>query len=364
MMIPTFVKKIVKTCLRIGNNDRVTIYSWRHTTELAEAFAIECKRNGAHPLVELVSDDMFYDTVTSLPLDFVETPNPFSLALADVATANIFFSGPESPERMKGIPAEKWMALSRADRPYYEKIIKRKVRTIELALGLVTRQRAQTYGFDYEAWAQNVREATDVEYETMQQLGQKLAQILEKSREVEITNPDGTNLSFSLEGRKAQVKDGVIDDGDIETGATFSKLPEGSVLVAPAEPSARGSLISNTPFPNVGLIVEGLSLSFDSNGRLTSLSGGKNSQALRSMYEKATGDKDRIGWLEFGLNPKARVGFTHNQIVLGTVTVGVGLNRELGGRNESDWALPVVLENSTVKLDRKPIIQQGELCIS
>jgi leucyl aminopeptidase (aminopeptidase T) len=363
MAAPVFVKKIVASCLRIRANDRVTIYSWRHTVDLAEALAMECKRSGAHSIVELVSDDMFYDTVTNLPLDFVEAPNPFSLALADVATANIFFSGPENPERMKGIPAEKWMALSRADRPYYEKIVKRKVRTVELALGLVTRQRALTYGFNYQAWDKNVREATDLEYESMQQLGQKLARILEESREVEITNPDGTNLSFALDGRKAHVKDGVIDDEDIETGATFSKLPEGSVLVAPTETSAQGLLKSSTPFPNVGLVVESLSLSFG-DGRLSSLSGGRNSEALRSMYEKATGDKDRIGWLEIGLNPKASVGFTYNNIVLGTVTVGIGLNKELGGRNDSDWALPVVLENSTVKLDRKTVLKQGKLCIS
>lgn len=363
MAVPTFVKKVVRTCLRIGTNDKVTIYSWRHMIDLAEAFAIECKRNGAHALVELLSDDIWYDAVTNLPLDFVEVPDPFSLALADISTANIFFSGPENPKRMKGIPAERWVALSRADRPYYEKIMKRKVRTTELTLGLVTPSRALTYGFDYKAWDKNVREATDVEYESMQQLGRKLARALEKSREVEITSPDGTDLSFSLEGRGAHIKDGVIDDEDIKMGAIFSSLPDGSVLAAPTETSAQGLLKSNTPFPLAGLLVEGLSLSFD-NGRLSSCSGGKNSEVVRDMYEKATGDKDRIGWLEFGLNPKASIGFTHNHIVLGTVTVGAGLNKELGGRNESDWGVPVTLENSTVKLDGKTIIKQGKLCIS
>lgn len=363
MAVPTFVKKVVNTCLRIGKNDRVTIYSWRHMIDLAEAFAMECKRNGAHALVTLLSDDMWYDAVTNLPLDFVTIPDPFSLALADVATANIFFSGPENPERMKGVPAERWVALSRADRPYYEKIIQRKVRTTVLELGHVTPQRARNYGFDYKAWDKNIREATDVEYTSMQQLGQKLAKILEKSRKVEITSPEGTNLSFSLEGRRAHVKDGVIDDEDIEMGAIFSSLPDGSVLVAPTETSTEGILNSNIPFPNAGLLVESLSLSFE-NGRLTSCSGGKNSEVLLNMWEKATGDKDRIGWLELGLNPKASIGFTYNNIVLGTATIGIGLNKELEGRNESDWGLPVTLERSTVNLDGKTIIKQGRLCVS
>lgn len=363
MVVPTFVEKVVSSCLRVGKNDRITIYSWRHTIGLAEAFAMECKRHGAHTLVELMSDDMWYDAVENLPLDFLDIPDPFSLALADVATVNIFFSGPESPERMKGIPAERWVALSRADRPYYEKIVKRKVRTIVLTLGHVTPQRARTYGFDYKAWDKNVREATDVEYESMQQLGKRLAKLLEKSRKVEIINPEGTDLSFSLEGRRAHVKDGVIDDEDVEMGATFSSLPDGSVLVAPTETSAKGLLESNTSFPHAGSLVEGLSLSFD-NGKLSSFAGGKNSEALRNMWEKATGDKDRIGWLELGLNPKASIGFTHDNIVLGTVTIGIGINKELGGKNESDWGLPVTLEKSTLKLDGKAIIKQGKLCIS
>ncbi|MDH5634214.1 MAG: aminopeptidase [Candidatus Bathyarchaeota archaeon] len=363
MAVPTFVRKVVRSCLRIGKKDRVMICSWRHMMSLAEAFAMECKRNGAHTIVELLSDDVWYDAVTNLPLDFVEIPDPFSLALADVATANIFFSGPENPERMKGVPAERWVALSRADRPYYEKIVERKVRTAELTLGHVTPQRARTYGFDYKAWDKNVRDATDVEYASMQQLGQKLAKILEKSREVEITSPEGTNLSFSLEGRRAHVKDGVIDDEDIEMGAIFSSLPDGSVLVAPTETSAEGFLKSNTPFPHAGSLVESLSLSFD-NGRLSAFAGGKNSEALRNMWEKATGNKDRIGWLQLGLNPKASIGFTYDHIVLGTATIGIGLNKELRGRNESDWGLPVTLEKSTVKLDGKMIIKQGKLCVS
>jgi leucyl aminopeptidase (aminopeptidase T) len=363
MEIPMFVKRVVRTCLRIGKDDRVTIYSWRHMTDLAEAFAIECKRNGAHALVEFLSDDMWYDAATSLPLDFVEIPDPFSLALADIATANIFFSGPENPERMKGVPAERWMALSRADRPYYEKIVKRKVRTAELTLGHVTPQRARTYGFDYKAWDKNVREATDVEYAGMQKLGLKLAKILEKSREVEITSPEGTDLSFSLESRRAQVHDGVIDDKDIEVGAIFSSLPDGSVIVAPTETSVEGILNSTVPFPSAGLLVEGLSLSFK-NGRLISFSGGKNSEFIRNMWEKATGNKDRIGSLQLGLNSKASLGFTYNHIVLGTATIGVGLNKELGGKNESDWGLPVTLERPTVKLDGKIVIKQGKLCAS
>ncbi len=362
MVIPTFVKRVVKTCLRIGKDDKVTIFAWRHMLDLAEAFAMECKRTGAHALIEFCSDDMWYDTVTNLPLDYLETPDPFGLALAGVATATIFISGPENPARQKRVPAERWMALSRADRPYYERILERKVRMAEIMLGYVTPQRAETYGFDYQAWEKNVRESTDVEYKKMQELGRKLANTLEKSREVKITNPDGTDLSFALEGRKAHVYDGVIDDEDIEMGAMFAKLPDGTVVVAPTETSANGILTSNLPFPQAGMLIQSVSFGFE-NGKVKSFVGGKNFELMRNLWEKATGDKDKIGWLTLGLNPRASLGFLNNKIVLGTASVGIGLNKELGGKNDSDWGLSLTLAKPTVKLDGKIIIKQGELTL-
>ncbi len=362
MVAPAFVKRVVRTCLGIGKDDKVAIFAWRHMLDLAEAFAMECKRTGAHALIELSSDDMFYDTVTNFPLSYLETPDPFDLALAEVATATIFISGPENPERQKGVPAERWVALARADRPHYERILKRKVRMAKVLLGYVTPQRAKTYGFDYQAWKKNVRESTDVEYEKMQKLGRKLANALEKSHEAKITNPDGTDLNFALGDRKAHVYDGIIDDEDIEMGAIFAELPAGTVVVAPIETSANGIVTSNIPFPQAGRVIERISLGFE-NGKVKSFVGGKNIEVIRNLWDEATGDKDRIGWLTLGLNPKASPGFLSNQIVLGTASIGIGENKELGGQNDSDWNSSATLLKPTVKLDGKTIIKQGELML-
>jgi leucyl aminopeptidase (aminopeptidase T) len=362
MIVPSFVERVVKSCLRIGKDDKVTVFAWRHMLDLAEAFAVECERAGAHVHTEFTTDNMWYDAVINLPVDYLETPDPFDLALAGIATAKIFIAGPENPERMKGVPAGRWMALAKADRPSYEKLRERRVRMAYIMLGLVTPQRAKTYGFNYEAWQKNVVEATDVEYEKMQELGRKLANVLEKSREAKITDPDGTDLSFTLEGRKAHVYDGVIDEEDVEIGATFADLPGGAVSVAPTETSANGVLASNVPYPQAGVLIQNMSLRFE-NGELTSCDGDSNFEVIKTMWEKGTGDKSRIGWLSLGLNPKASLGFTINPIVLGTATVGLGLNKELGGRNDSDWGLPVTLAKPTVKLDGKTIIKQGKLTL-
>jgi len=360
MIVPSFVERVVKSCVGISDGDRVTIFAWRHMLDLAEAFAIECERAGAHVHTEFMTDDMFYDAALNCPIDSLEIPDPFDLALAGIATASIFIAGPEDPQRLRSVTAERWMALARADRPVYEKLRERKVRMAEIHLGFVTSQRAKTYGFDYQIWKKNEEEAIDVEYEKIRELGRRVAKVLEGSHDVRVTDPDGTDLSFTLEGRKVYVYDGVIDDEDIKAGATYATLPGGHVAVAPTETSANGVLSSNVPYPQVGVLIHKTVLGFE-KGRLVSFDGDKNIDAVRNMWKKGTGDRDKLGWLAIGLNPKAKLGFTYNPIVLGTATVGIGFNKELGGTNESDYALGVTLAKPTVKLDGETILKQGKL---
>lgn len=362
MIVPPFVERVVKSCLRIGKGDKVTIFAWRHMLDLAEAFGVQCERAEARVHTEFTTDDMWYDAIVNRPIDYLETPDPFDLALAGIATACIFIAGPENPERMKDVPAERWMAKARADRPSYEKLLGRRVRIAEINLGYVTLQRARTYSFDYQVWKKNVEEAIDVEYEKMRELGRKAANALEKAHEVRVTDSDGTDLTFTLEGRKAHIYDGVIDDEDIKMGAIFASLPGGSVSVAPTETSANGVLSSNIPFAQAGKLIQRIVWRFE-KGKLASFDGGKNIDVLKNIWKKETGDKDKIGWFAIGLNPKASLGFLHNPIVLGTATVGIGFNKELGGTNETDYGLPVTVAKPTVKLDGKTIIKQGELTL-
>jgi len=362
MLVPSFVEKVVKSCLRIGKDDKVCIFTWQHTLDLAEAFAIACEKSGAHVHTEFTTDELWYDAVLNRSIQYLETADPFDVALAGIATASIVISGPENPERMKGVPAERWMALARSDRPTYERLLERRVRIAEIDLGHVTPQRAKTYGFDYGAWKKNVEEAMDIEYEEMQELGTKVANVLEKSHDVRVTDPDGTDLSFNLESRKVHIYDGVIDDKDIEMGATYASFPGGYVAVAAAETSANGVLSSSIPFANAGRLIKRITLRFE-KGKVASFEGDRNIDSVKNMWKKGTGDKDKIGWLTIGLNAKGSLGFINNSIALGTASIGIGANKELGGINESDYALGVTVAKPTVKLDGKTIIKQGKLTL-
>jgi leucyl aminopeptidase (aminopeptidase T) len=340
----------------------VSIFAWCHTLDLAEALALECRRAGAETHLEVGTDELFYQTVLNLPLEYLREADTFGLALLDVTTANIFIQGPEDPDRLKQISPERMNALAEADKPYYEKFMEKKIRSAQVNLGYVTRQRARTYGFDYEAWRENIHAAMDVKYEEMQNLGKTIGNMLEKAAEAHITTAKGTDLTLALEGRAAHVYDGVIDDDDIEKGALFASLPAGYVAIAPKETSANGTYISNVPEPEAGVLVRDVALNFK-NGRLTSFDCAKDCGTLKETWKRARGDKDQAGSLMIGLNPKAGIGFLSNQIVLGTITIGLGDNRDLGGKMESNFAFHCTVTEPTLELDGKTVIKRGKLTI-
>jgi len=312
--------------------------------------------------MEVGTDELYYQTALDLPLEYLRETDPFGLALLDVATANIFINGPEDPARLKKITAERVGAMVEADRPYYDKLREKRIRSAQITLGYVTQQRARNYGFNYEEWKENIGAAMDVKYEKMRDLGKKIGDMLEKANEAHITAGKGTDLTLTLEGRVAHVYDGVIDEEDIQKGSVFTALPAGYVAVAPRERSCSGTYVSDVPEANTGLLVHDVVWNFK-NGRLTSFKGGKNVEGVKAMWEKAGGDKDQVGSLMIGLNPKAGKGFLYNNIVLGAVTVGLGDNRDLGGKMESDFVMNCTVAEPTVELDGKTVVKRGKFVL-
>jgi leucyl aminopeptidase (aminopeptidase T) len=357
-----FAKSVVHSCLRIHEEDRVCIFTWGHSLGLAEALALECQIVGAKTHLEVETDRLYYQAVLKLPIKYLKEANPFSLSLLDVSTANIFIQGPEDPEGLKKITPERMSAMVQADKPYSHKFLEKKIRTAQIYLGYVTHQRAKTYGFDYEKWNRNVQAAMDVDYGEMRELGAKAAKMLENGSVVQIKADNGTDLRLELQDKAARIDDGVIDDQDISNGHVFTAIPAGTVAILPKERSAEGIFISDIPEADTGLLVHGISWKFK-NGRLASFTGSKNVDTVRKRWEAAKGDKDQASWLIIGLNPNAQGGFLHNNIVLGSVTLGIGDNRELDGKMESDFGARCTILRPSIKLDGRLIIKNGRFVV-
>lgn len=169
-----------------------------------------------------------------------------------------------------------------------------------------------------------------------------------------ITTPFGTDLRFSIAGRKGQA-----DTGLIHERGTYGNLPGGEAFIAPMEGTASGRLVVPAGwFPELN---EEMTLIFKDGYVVELLGGGRVGAEFTRLF--AFGDdskKHRRNCAELGIgtNPNAK---TPNNVleaekIRGTVHVAVGDSSHMGGANSSDLHEDFVLTQPTVWLDGKKVI--------
>jgi len=352
---------IVRDCLRITPEDNVTIFLYPHNIPFAEDLSRECFRVGADVNLSLYTDRFYEDYMTLLPEENLRRPSVFCRSLTEASTAEIWLGSPYDPAVFRRVPAAKIAATNEGESAaHFGPARERKVRALGVGLGAVTRPRAKAYGFPYATWERVLREASSVKPQRLTAEGKRVGALLESARHARIASPNGTDLDVSLAGRKAFVYDGVVDEGDIAAGALNASLPAGHVSVAPDETSATGRVVFDVPQAWAGRSIRRLEWEF-SGGRVTSFAGDRGALALRTEWEASAGDKDRIGTLSVGLNPKARLGFLWNEIVRGAVSIGLGGNEDEGGKNRPGFYHAQALGDATLELDGEAVVRRGKL---
>lgn len=161
------------------------------------------------------------------------------------------------------------------------------------------------------------------------------------------------------------MSDGIISEEDVrEGGAAVSVyLPAGDVYTMPVPGSAQGRLV-DTGGSFRGKKIDNLTLTI-ADGKVTAMDGsGPGYADLKAMYD-ASDDarKAEFSFLNLGINPAVKLGqgSTGSWVPAGAVTVGTGANAWAGGDNHSGLGQTVFLPGSTVTLDDKPIVENGEL---
>jgi aminopeptidase len=138
------------------------------------------------------------------------------------------------------------------------------------------------------------------------------------------------------------------------------EIPAGSLYVAPVEDSARGIVKFNTSTPVMGTNVTGLQLSFE-DGRVTKFKGDSSTARLKRDWKSGTGNKDRIGYFGIGFNPKAVTGYTVNNVANGAVSIGIGGNEDIGGKNKPGFFHIGTLAGATVEADGRTVLRKGKI---
>jgi aminopeptidase len=370
--IEDVASNVIEVSLDLKRGERVWIHGWDHTIELVSLLAWKCKNLGCDVMITIQPEDFWMRCIMEAPLKSIERVPIHQAAALRETDAYIFTLGPRSPIPWERIPKERRKAVSvyldsRYDRSRFaedwaEIAIKRKVRMLAIEATFATPERAKALGLNYEELKDVMFAGCTADYREVKRRGKVLASLLSGKERVYLTTPSGTDIRFTLDRRPVEIGDGLATEEKAEKGiVTF--LPAGSVEVSANESSADGTIVYDVPVRIEGGPIVGLTLQVR-DGRVVEFTARKGRKIFERYLKQGKGDVDRFAFIDFGLNPHLRHGYTQDDKVLGGVTIGFGDNESKGGRNRADgqdwWAS---MTKSTVSIGDTLIMRDGVLSI-
>jgi leucyl aminopeptidase (aminopeptidase T) len=192
---------------------------------------------------------------------------------------------------------------------------------------------------------------TAAEHRIMQTFANKLMNKLADAVKIEITNPTGTNLTFSVENR-AFFTDTKIDWETLK----WMNLPTGEVIAAPVENSLEGKLACDMAIGGIGPLKTPFTITAK-NGTVTKTRSEDANVKKRVDDSLATDDMAKVvGEFAFGINPKARFveEFLETEKIKGTIHIAFGDNLDYpSGKNNSANHMDFLISKPTVKVHMK-----------
>lgn len=195
------------------------------------------------------------------------------------------------------------------------------------------------------------------DYDKISKLSKKFAQKLDQTKEVKITTAKGTELSFSIEGRKA-----TADTGKIINKGEYGNLPAGEAFTAPIEGSANGTLVIDGAIAGINDMDENIIVSIK-DGLVEKIEGGKAAAEIRELLSSADDPNVyNIAELGIGTNMEAQLSSSllEAEKVFGTVHIAFGDNASMGGNIEAAIHIDGVILEPNLYLDGELVIEKGE----
>lgn len=204
--------------------------------------------------------------------------------------------------------------------------------------------------------------AMKVNWQEMAKRTKNMAQRINKTENIEIKTPNGTHLTFSKRGRKANADTGIIT----QKGA-FSNLPAGEAFLSPLEGTANGKLILE--WAPTQKLKKPITL-YVENGRVTEIQGkDKYADYLKSKLSERA-ENANIAELGIGTNDKASRpdNILESEKILGTIHIALGDNSSFGGKVSTPFHQDFVFFKPTVTLidkngEKEMLLRNGKLII-
>lgn len=195
--------------------------------------------------------------------------------------------------------------------------------------------------------------------------------LLGAARELRVTSPHGTDVTYRLGSYPVVAQQGFTD-----RAGGWDHWPSGFVFTGGADDGVDGKVViapGDILFPFKSYVQTAIELTIVA-GRIVAIEGGHDADLLRD-YIEGFGDPDaygiaHIGW---GMLETARWGALatdrrgqgmHGRSFYGNVLFSTGPNAELGGPNRTPCHVDVPMRNCSLHLDGRAIVVDGEIVVA
>ena len=301
-------KRAVVQSLRMKRGERFLLVTDRQKMRIAEALAYWAKKSGVEVTTYLMTE-------TIRPIDAPTAIFKEMMAMADVTMYLLDARAPEKPFRG-------YMVANGAKRG---RICMMPGITVDMMERLV-----------------------NIDFAVMDRLTKKVIRTLAGNPEVRVTNGLGTDISFSVKGRKWE-----NDNGDIGATGTHGNLPAGECYTCPVEDTFTGRVVFSLIDDKIGrgeMIFR--------KGKLVSFKGKGISEIMKGIGNDPT--SRAIGEFGIGTNRGAKIckNMLEAEKAFGTVHFAIGDSYGLGA-NKSRFHFDALVAKATLTAGEKTIIRNG-----
>jgi leucyl aminopeptidase (aminopeptidase T) len=213
----------------------------------------------------------------------------------------------------------------------------------------------------FEAEMFHLGGAMAADYIAIREEGGKLLALVDSADAVVLSSQDGTDLRFSLKGRK-----GIIDDGILTEKKAFGNLPAGEVYTAPLEGTTCGRLVVRRGWHKD--LAEDMTIVFEEGSVSRIDGGGAVGDAFREMLSfgdpgEPYASRRNCAELGIGINPNAKRpdNLLEAEKIRGTVHIAIGDSSHMGGSVQADLHQDFVISGPTMLFDGRLVLDRGEI---
>ncbi|MEW5806838.1 MAG: aminopeptidase [Acidobacteriota bacterium] len=305
-------KKAIMNVLKIKKGEKVLLVTDRQKMPVAEALAFWCKKAGA-------------ETTTYL---MTETLRPIT------EPTKLF------EEMIKKVTVTMYMLDSRIqEKPFRYFMVRNGSR-----YGRICMMPGITVDM--------MERLVNIDFKQMDDLSRKVIRKMTDAKVVHVTNPLGTDIRFSLEGRRWE-----NDNGNISKKGKHGNLPAGECYTAPVEDSFTGRIVMSLIDDKVGWG----EMEFKA-GKLVRFKG----KGIEAVVKNIGSDESGRIVGEFGIGTNRGAKICKNMLeaekAFGTCHFAIGDSYGLG-KNKSKHHYDALVEKVTITSDSRYILQNGKFLI-